>query len=84
MTLKYIKQFHSKALKISLNWDFGYENVSSGNPARMILESGRPCLSWYDLDLHWLAPNGDLERNACRSLLVRRVWHHKQSDQMSL
>ena len=30
-------------------------------------ESGKECISWYDLDLHFSAPNNDLERNACRN-----------------
>ena len=30
------------------------------------LVSGKECISWYDLDLHYTAPNNDLERNACR------------------
>jgi hypothetical protein len=37
-------------------------------------ESGKPCITWYDLDLHWLAPNGDLERDACRTLSVNKKW----------
>lgn len=30
-------------------------------------ESGKECISWYDLDLHFNAPNNNLERRACRN-----------------
>ena len=36
----------------------GYKSVS---------KSGKECISWYDTDLHFTAPNNDLERNACRN-----------------
>ena len=37
-------------------------------------ESGFECISWYDLDLHFTAPNLDLERNACRNANLSPSW----------
>ena len=37
-------------------------------------ESGFDCISWYDLDLHFTAPNLDLERNACRNANLSPSW----------
>ena len=37
----------------------GYHNTT---------KSGKSCLSWYSLELHWMFPEGDLERDGCRSL----------------
>jgi hypothetical protein len=33
MAIKYFNFFPSEALKIFPNWDFGFENQPSGNPA---------------------------------------------------
>jgi hypothetical protein len=36
LAIKYTNLFHCKTLKIYPNWDFGFENMPSGNPAKQI------------------------------------------------
>ena len=33
----------------------------------MFLESGKECLHWSDLNMHWRYPLGDMVRNHCRN-----------------
>ena len=46
----------------NLPWTVSYRY--DGPRAKTV--SGQDCVSWYELDLHYTAPNNDLERNACR------------------
>ena len=45
-------------------WDLKYRYTGYHNTTK----SGQQCLSWYSLELHWMFPEGDLERDGCRSL----------------
>merc|ERR1719158_1203215 len=35
---------------------------------RSTTKSNHTCIPWFELELHWNIPMGDLERNACRRL----------------
>jgi len=47
-------------------WSLKYRYTGYMNTTK----SGHNCLAWSDLDLHWEFPEGDLERDGCRSMAV--------------
>merc|ERR1719458_1245234 len=47
-------------------WSLKYRYTGYMNTTK----SGHSCLAWSDLDLHWEFPEGDLERDGCRSMAV--------------
>ena len=46
-------------------------------------ESGKQCVSWYDLDLHFTSPNNDLERNACRNAMYNTLSNYGEGKPVS-
>ena len=59
-------------------WDLKYRYTGYMNTTRCrvvptvptvcLCRSGHHCLPWAALDLHWRFPEGDLERDGCRSV----------------